>query len=174
MAVFYDVILSIGANQWFYSSRYTGRSPELFIYCLGSKYPKNMQLKSEHTVTGTNLPEEFRPWNELQPMILFKLMYCLCDVMWYRCSENCLLCTHHIIYRIRVSEAFFEIKVSIFLDTFILRLLFLMIKIHDFRGDITDISFKKASLIRVLHSKFLCFWKQDLWLHFTLTDLALL
>ena len=43
------------------------------------------------------------------------------------------------------SEAFFKIKLLLFLDTLILQIHFLIAKINYFRGDLSDISAKKAT-----------------------------
>ena len=48
---------------------------------------------------------------------------------------------------ISASEAFFEIKLNCFLDTLLLKIFFFMIKINNFRGDLSDISAKTATLI---------------------------
>ena len=45
------------------------------------------------------------------------------------------------------SEAFFKIKLNCFLDTLILKIYFLIIKINNFRGDLSGISAKKSSLV---------------------------
>ena len=46
----------------------------------------------------------------------------------------------HISTRMRSSEVFFKIKLNVFLDTLILKLFFKIIKIPNFRGDLSDIS----------------------------------
>ena len=45
------------------------------------------------------------------------------------------------------SEAYFKIKLTVFLDTSILKVFLKIIKTIDFRGDLSDISAKKTSLI---------------------------
>ena len=47
---------------------------------------------------------------------------------------------------ISASEAFFEIKLNCFLDTLLLKIFFFMIKINNFRGDLSDRSAKTATL----------------------------
>ena len=44
------------------------------------------------------------------------------------------------------SEVFFQNLIIYFLDTLILYLIFLIIKINNFRGDLSDISAKTATL----------------------------
>ena len=45
--------------------------------------------------------------------------------------------------RMAVSEVFFKIKLIFFLDTLILKIFFKIIKINNFRVDLSDISAKK-------------------------------
>ena len=70
---------------------------------------------------------------------------------WYCvCPSSCSVCMTHV----RVSEVFFKIKIYYFLDTLILLIFFLIIKIIIFRGDLSDISAKTATLVRVSSSAF--------------------
>ena len=45
------------------------------------------------------------------------------------------------------SEAFFKIIIIIFIDTLILQIYFLIIKLNIFRGDLSSISAKTATLV---------------------------
>ena len=46
-----------------------------------------------------------------------------------------------------LSASFFKIKLNIFLDTLIQKIFFQIIKINNFRDDLTDISAKKEALL---------------------------
>ena len=49
------------------------------------------------------------------------------------------------------SEAFFKIKFSLFWDALILKVYFLIVKIINFRGDLSDISATTATLLMNQH-----------------------
>ena len=45
------------------------------------------------------------------------------------------------------SEVFFQNQIDLFMDTLILKIIFLIIKLNNFRGDLRDISAKTATLV---------------------------
>ena len=57
------------------------------------------------------------------------------------------------------SEVFFKIKSILFLDTLILQIYFLIIKINNFRGDVSDISAETATLVVRVLIEHPCVWE---------------
>ena len=62
------------------------------------------------------------------------MIMCLCDM---------LMC----LTALGSSDFFFKIKLFIYLDTMILQILFLIVKINILLGDLSDISAKKTTLL---------------------------
>ena len=52
-----------------------------------------------------------------------------------------------------IIDVFFNSKLTDFLDTLILQLYFLIIKINNFRGDLSNISAKTATLLTMRHRR---------------------
>ena len=53
-------------------------------------------------------------------------------------------------FHLGISASFFKIKLNIMLDTLIQKIFFEIIKINNFRGELTDNSAKKEALIGIL------------------------
>ena len=54
------------------------------------------------------------------------------------------------------SEVFFKIQIYIFLNTLTLQIYFLILKINTFRGDLSDVSAKTATLTTTLRRRMRC------------------
>ena len=66
-------------------------------------------------------------------------------------------------YRIKVSASVFKIKYTVFWDILILHILFLIIKINNFRGVRTGFMTKTEALIKVSHRYYTLLWKHIHW-----------